>query len=409
MRRKSLNAYYTSGHNVASLPRLQVYCLTLKFLFFATENKVIKTPPALTTVARLSCLLAFVFDTILFTIGLPAETNWCCYSPSTNIADLDLGICPESQAPIHKSARYERCTASSLRPETWVIIGLAGITTFIWVILTVIRFLRFKNSLTHAITSDEKFIFSIAEEHADKIARASSNQLHHEDVAKILTSCVGALDELNDTTSSSVDKDHTVTTTQSALLLERTREFMFDLSSFALALPAWVQDAHVGVIILQITLNIIWLGCLVLIWTVSLPKWRRTCCYSGHMSHTAWHGLGHCDDPSGYAHRSEIAQECNWQTFTWDLWMEFVIGGLALLFALVHYAAICVAYSDHSKIMIGLWLHAVTESIVHANITPDVVAAGSKTMRAQLGKQFRQLASLYARPPPLESTTKPDT
>lgn len=392
---RTLAEWYGAGHAVASLPRLTVFGFNLNVALWASESEIMPTPRNLVIAVRISSICAIIFNAILFTTGLVIDEHWCCYGIHTTIAHLDLGLCTDgAKAPIHHSSRFQECLAGHLRPETWVIIALALGFTLAWLVLWIYRLVRLHRALPHLLGADEAYVMKLCMSHQDHIREVTNSQMEPSEVAGLLTKCIGALDKLGHARHWTRAGDSGAP--RSAILLHRSSKLLLDPVCYLFQLPSIVLNSGAGVLMVGLLLNAIWLAAVGGLWFHSLGQWRDDCCYSGAAHYSLRHELGKCSDTGAYAHRSEAASQCGWRTFTWQIWLEVTVGGLALLLSIAHYVAVIFTYRMHAEAMVTLWLRAAAESVYSRH--SDLKAAGGHFMHAQMGEQLVALMHHHAAP-----------
>jgi hypothetical protein len=349
--RAHLNLQSTAAMGSSSagaLPRFMLLLLTPSFWLLALDTFVTRPRPWVVWASRIAVVVFALGNWFFWRIAYPIWTHWCCYGADTSIYDLTDGFCASTAG----------CSAHSASPEFWVGVAWVGVGLVAVGVLGAARAIVWHEQVHRAALGDAETL--------RPLVRRMARRLRGVDQAQLLLSLTAAAEEFTDGDAWRKLQDRKA---RSPVLLRRSRIFFLDPWCFVTAMPAAIADLPAWHMLVQLAASAVWITCFACLHALSLPPWRRTCCHVDDGT-PAWASDARtCVDVAGDAYFAQ--RECGVGTWTWDMWVEYVFGYLALAVALVNYLVVFVLYLQRCNDGERRWITtAALRDYAHTHLMP---------------------------------------
>jgi hypothetical protein len=303
------------------LPRVSLFSLNLFAIAGNTDLWVTNSRFVLATFRRINTAVLIALAAFVGTLVVVLHDNWCCYPTSFSIYQYNLGWCIAPNAAIFSDPDIlSSCNAHSYTTWEWVIISLLIVSAVLFVVTYAVSTAYFAQDLRADTMLSLQRIYG-----------ACNRIIGKQDTGIILQFLTDVHTEYKKLSPKDAKAySHRVGT--SPITYTRVHVFWFDPVAFIFHTPGFLLRHPDWPAIL-----IRW-GChgaiglvAMLFFLVSVPIWKVRCCYpsTGRLAGTH---LGSCTDAAAAIYHGTSAQTCDIHTWTWDMYLEFV---LALLFLLV--------------------------------------------------------------------------
>ena len=300
-----------------------IWCETnFWYLFWAMDCDLVHQRHRIAQVRRLTLILLILCGICLVQYFEVIDRQWCCY-PSGSYADYNLGTCDYAAAPIHSSDLEIECTIATVPLGEWILIGAMLLLGSVFLGLHVY---------------DSKHV----------IRDLKTSTLAH---AEMLTDGLGSCSVMSATTTQRVQTyfrclfhPTTLQDRQHPLLEHGVPAIVPILIARKMIRPDLIGSfIGTGQIVMKhwkrwgvVIFNDLIIVANIMVYTyVTKPHWATDCCKPPDLMAARY---GSCADSHAPINREPGIHSCDLWTYTWGIWIYYIIhvlnGLVALLLAI---------------------------------------------------------------------------